>query len=99
MSGLKVVRQLPSSDTELPWPWPARSRSAQSYPWSAQGCPPSSDRRLPGMVRAIKDSWAWHSPSMSDDGGIKIGTDFKDMNNANGIVDLGNGLCFRREAG
>ena len=40
-----------------------------------------------GMVRAIKDSW-----------GIKIGTGFRDMSDASGIVDLGNGLCFRREA-
>jgi hypothetical protein len=30
--------------------------------------------------------------------GIKIGADSRDVSDAAGIVDLGNGLCFRREA-
>ena len=28
---------------------------------------------------------------------MEIGTDFGDASNADGIVDLGNGLCFRRD--
>jgi hypothetical protein len=30
--------------------------------------------------------------------GDKVGTNFRGTSDANGIVDLGNGLCFRREA-
>jgi DNA invertase Pin-like site-specific DNA recombinase len=51
-----------------------------------------------GMVRAIKDSWGLALSEHEGQWRIKIGTDFRDMSGANGIVDLGNGLCFRREA-
>jgi DNA invertase Pin-like site-specific DNA recombinase len=51
-----------------------------------------------GMVRAIKDSWGAALYEREGQWGIKIGTDFSGNSGANGIVDLGNGLCFRREA-
>ena len=51
-----------------------------------------------GMVRAIKDSWGLALSGHEGQWGIKIGTDFRAMSDANRIVDLGNGLCFRREA-
>jgi DNA invertase Pin-like site-specific DNA recombinase len=50
------------------------------------------------MVKAVKDAW---SVALSENGGqweIKIGADFEDNGEAAGIVDLGNGLCFRRVA-
>jgi hypothetical protein len=50
------------------------------------------------MVKAVKDSWGLALSEHEGQWGIKIGMDFRDMSNANGIVDLGNGLCFRREA-
>lgn len=50
------------------------------------------------MVRAVKDAWGMTLASLDGGWGIKIGTNFKDKSQANGIVDLGNGLCFRREA-
>ena len=50
-----------------------------------------------GMVRAIKDSWGLALSEHEGQWGIKIGTDYMDMSDAHGIVDLGNGLCFRRE--
>ncbi|SNQ47027.1 Site-specific recombinase, DNA invertase Pin [Frankia canadensis] len=50
-----------------------------------------------GMVRAIKDSWGLTLSENDGVWGIKIGTGFKDMSGANGIIDLGNGLCFRWE--
>jgi len=50
------------------------------------------------MVHAIKDSWGLALSEHEGGWGIKIGTDFRGMSDANGIVDLGNGLCFRREA-
>jgi DNA invertase Pin-like site-specific DNA recombinase len=51
-----------------------------------------------GMVRAIKDSWGLTLSGHEGQWGIKIGTDSRVMSDANGIADLGNGLCFRREA-
>jgi DNA invertase Pin-like site-specific DNA recombinase len=51
------------------------------------------------MVKAVKDSWGLALYEHEVQRGIKIGTDFRDMSYADGIVDLGNGLCFRREAG
>jgi DNA invertase Pin-like site-specific DNA recombinase len=51
-----------------------------------------------GMVRAIKDSWGLALSEHEGRWGIKVGTDVGGMSAANGIVDLGNGLCFRREA-
>ena len=50
------------------------------------------------MVNAVKDSWGLALSEHEGQWGIKIGTDFRGMSDANGIVDLGNGLCFRREA-
>jgi DNA invertase Pin-like site-specific DNA recombinase len=50
------------------------------------------------MVKAVKDSWGM---ALSEHGGqwvIKVGTGFTAMSDVNGIVDLGNGLCFRRQA-
>jgi DNA invertase Pin-like site-specific DNA recombinase len=49
------------------------------------------------MARAVKDSWGLALAEHEGQWGIKIGTDFKDMSDAGGIVDLGNGLCFRRD--
>jgi hypothetical protein len=51
-----------------------------------------------GMVRAIKDSWGLSLSEHDGQWGIKIGTDFRGVGDESGIVDLGNGLCFRREA-
>jgi hypothetical protein len=50
------------------------------------------------MVKAVKGSWGLALSEHEGQWGIEIGTDFRDMSDAGGIVDLGNGLCFRREA-
>jgi hypothetical protein len=50
-----------------------------------------------GMVRAIKESWGLALTEANGQWGIAIGTGFTGAIDANGIVDLGNGLCFRRE--
>jgi DNA invertase Pin-like site-specific DNA recombinase len=50
------------------------------------------------MVKAVKNSWGLALSEHEGQWGIKIGADFRDMSDADGIVDLGNGLCFRREA-
>jgi DNA invertase Pin-like site-specific DNA recombinase len=50
------------------------------------------------MVKAVKNSWGLALAEHEGQWGIKIGTDYRDKRNAAGIVDLGNGLCFRREA-
>jgi hypothetical protein len=50
-----------------------------------------------GMVRAVKDSWGMILANHEGQWGIAIGTVGSDgLGNANGIVDLGDGLCFRR---
>lgn len=49
------------------------------------------------MVKAVKDSWGLALAEHEGQWGIKIGTDFRDVSSADGIVDLGNGLCFRRD--
>lgn len=50
-----------------------------------------------GMVRAVKASWGMILADHDGQWGIAIGTaNSKDTGDANGIVDLGNGLCFRR---
>lgn len=49
------------------------------------------------MVKAVKDSWGLALAEHEGPWGIKIGTDFRDARSADGIVDLGNGLCFRRD--
>lgn len=50
------------------------------------------------MVKAVKDSWGLTPAEHEGQWGINIGTRFRDMGDADGIVDPGNGLCFRREA-
>jgi hypothetical protein len=51
-----------------------------------------------GMVRAVKATWGMILASHDGQWGIAIGTaSSKDTGNADGIVDLGNGLCFRRD--
>jgi hypothetical protein len=50
------------------------------------------------MVRAVKDSWGMILTSHEGHPGIAIGTaDSQSMGDESGIVDLGNGLCFRRQ--
>jgi hypothetical protein len=52
-----------------------------------------------GMVRAAKKSWGMILANHEGQWVIEIGAeDSEGTGNANGIVDLGNGLCFRREA-
>jgi hypothetical protein len=50
-----------------------------------------------GMVRAVKESWGL---ALAENGGrweITIGAGFTGASGGEDIVDLGNGLCFRRE--
>jgi hypothetical protein len=50
-----------------------------------------------GMVRAVKESWGMILTNNEGPWVIDIGTaDSKDAGDTNGIVDLGNCLCFRR---
>ena len=50
-----------------------------------------------GMVRAVKESWGMILANHEGQWGIAIGTaGSKGTGDASGIVDLGNGLCFRR---
>jgi DNA invertase Pin-like site-specific DNA recombinase len=50
-----------------------------------------------GMVRAVKESWGMSLANQEGVWGIAIGAAGpKGRKDANGIVDLGNGLCFRR---
>jgi DNA invertase Pin-like site-specific DNA recombinase len=50
-----------------------------------------------GMVRAVKDSWGMILANHEGQWVIDTGTaGSKGTGDANGIVDLGNGLCFRR---
>jgi DNA invertase Pin-like site-specific DNA recombinase len=50
-----------------------------------------------GMVRAVKESWGMILVRHEGQWQIAIETaGSKDLGDANGIVDLGNGLCFRR---
>jgi len=50
-----------------------------------------------GMVRAVKESWGMIFANHEGQWGIAIGTaGSKGVGDVNGIVDLGNGLCFRR---
>ncbi len=50
-----------------------------------------------GMVRAVKESWGMILANNEGRWGIDIGTaGSADAEETNGIVDLGNGLCFRR---
>jgi hypothetical protein len=50
------------------------------------------------IVKAVKDSWGLALSEHDGQWVIKIGAGFKDLSGAGGVVDLGNGLCFRREA-
>ena len=50
-----------------------------------------------GMVRAVKESWGMILANNGGQWGIATGTTGAgDAGDASGIVDLGNGLCFRR---
>jgi hypothetical protein len=50
-----------------------------------------------GMARAVKSAWGMSLTEHDGQWVIAIGaTETKDSGNAAGIVDLGNGLCFRR---
>jgi DNA invertase Pin-like site-specific DNA recombinase len=50
-----------------------------------------------GMVRALKESWGMPLVDYEGEWRVKVGTaGSKDAGIAGGIVDLGNGLCFRR---
>lgn len=52
-----------------------------------------------GMVRAVKATWGMILANHDGKSAIDIGTeDLEGKGHANGIVDLGNGLCFRRRA-
>jgi hypothetical protein len=52
-----------------------------------------------GMVRAVKESWGLSLTSDGAQRGIAIGTaGTSDTESPTGIVDLGDGLCFRRQA-
>ena len=52
-----------------------------------------------GMVRAVKESWGMILANHEGQWGNAIGTaGSRGSGDANGIVDLGNGLCFRRQA-
>ena len=50
------------------------------------------------MVRAVKDSWGLALYEHEGQWAVKIDADITDTSDANRIVDLGNGLCFRRQA-
>ncbi len=52
-----------------------------------------------GMVSAIENSWGLTLSKHGGTWGIQIGTGFTDTSGVDGIVDLGNGLCFRWESG
>ncbi|KEZ38263.1 recombinase family protein [Frankia sp. CeD] len=49
-----------------------------------------------GMIRAIMASWGLALSEHDGQWGIKIGTRFAGTTEVDGIVDLGNGFCFRR---
>lgn len=52
-----------------------------------------------GMASAVKKSWGMILANYEGQWRIAIGTAGpKGLEDANGIVDLGDGLCFRREA-
>ena len=51
-----------------------------------------------GMVRAVKEFWGMILANHEGQWIIAIGTAGSRTGDANGIVDLGNGLCFRRQA-
>jgi DNA invertase Pin-like site-specific DNA recombinase len=51
-----------------------------------------------GMARAAKKSWGMILASHEGQWAIDVGTAGSQGGSAGGIVDLGNGLCFRRQA-
>jgi hypothetical protein len=51
-----------------------------------------------GMVRAVRESWGMILAFHDGEPRIVIGADNKGTAEVRGIVDLGNGLCFRRQA-
>ena len=50
------------------------------------------------MVRAVKASWGLAVSEHEGQWAVKYGTDVRDTSDAAGIIDLGDGLCFRWEA-
>ncbi len=48
------------------------------------------------MLKAVKGSWGLAVAEHQGQWGIKIGTAYTGTGDADGIVNLGNGLCFRR---
>jgi DNA invertase Pin-like site-specific DNA recombinase len=58
----------------------------------------SDDTIKRDMVRAVKESWGVNLLNHEGQWGVAIGTaGATGTGDANGIVDLGNGLCFRRQ--
>jgi len=49
------------------------------------------------MAKAVKRAWGLALSEHEGQWGIKIGADFTDVSDPTGVVDLGNGLCFRRK--
>jgi hypothetical protein len=55
------------------------------------------DKVKRGIVRAVKESWGMTLANHDGQWAVVIGTaSEKDTEKTSGIVDLGNGLCFRR---
>jgi len=50
------------------------------------------------MVKAVKDSWGLALSAHEGQWAIMIGAGVTEPRDVSGVVDLGNGLCFRREA-
>ncbi|WP_035751060.1 recombinase family protein [Parafrankia discariae] len=72
----------------------AETGQTVSHLWTTGG---TDEKR--GMIRAIMASWGLELSEHDGQWGIKIGTGFAGATGADGIVDLGNGFCFRREGG
>ena len=72
----------------------AETGQTVAHMWATAG---TDEKR--GMVRAIKDSWGLALTQRDGEWGLTIGAGFTDASGADGIVDLGNGLCFRWEIG
>ena len=71
----------------------APTRQTVAGMWSGD----DADKR--NMVKAVKNCWGL-ALSEYEEGqwGVKYGTDVRDASDADGIIDLGNGLCFRWQA-
>lgn len=70
---------------------------ASTWQTVAQMWNDGDDTTKRGMVRAVKESWGMTLANREGQWVIDIGTaDSNEAEDTNGIVDLGNGLCFRR---